>query len=191
VERNGDQRFVPLLEPFSGWKEAMVKRWTLPAASGEPSTRVEKTSICCIRLFTILLLTVFGIFSFTEPSPAEGTFKMIVHPSSEVPSMTKDQASKFFLKKVTKWDNGHPVLPVDLGADSLVRASFSKEIHGKTVTAIKSYWQQKIFSGRDVPPPEKQSDAEVLAYVLANADAIGYVSENAPAGNTKVLKITD
>lgn len=105
--------------------------------------------------------------------------------------MTKEQASKLFLKKVTKWDNGHPVLPVDLGAASAVRETFSREVHGKTVTAIKSYWQQKIFSGRDVPPPEKQSDAEVLAYAQANVDAIGYISENSRAGNTKVNKVTD
>ena len=43
--------------------------------------------------------------------------------------------------------------------------------------AVRSYWQQRIFSGRDVPPPEADSDLAVLRYVKENAGAIGYVSD--------------
>ena len=141
-----------------------------------------------LKLFFLIL---FGSFTLTGLVSAGETFKIIVHSSNQVSSITKEQASKFFLKKVTKWDNGHPILPIDLGVTSPIRESFSKEIHGKTVNAIKSYWQQKIFTGRDVPPPEKQSDAEVLAYVQANADAIGYIADASSAGGAKVVKITD
>lgn len=144
-----------------------------------------------LKTLKLFLTMIVLFFSLSGPLSAGETFKIIVHPSNQVSSMTKDEASKLFLKKVTEWENGHPVLPIDLGAASSVRENFSKEIHGKTVTAIKSYWQQKIFSGRDVPPPEKQSDTEVLAYVQANADAIGYIAEGSPAGNAKVVKITD
>jgi ABC-type phosphate transport system substrate-binding protein len=144
-----------------------------------------------MKRLKLLCLTVFGFLSFTGLLSAEGTFKVIVHSSNPLSSITKEQASKFFLKKVTKWDNGHSIFPIDLGVTSPVREIFSKEIHGKTVNAIKSYWQQKIFSGRDVPPPEKQADAEVLAYIQANVDSIGYIAEGSPVGNTKVMKITD
>ncbi|TAK08131.1 MAG: hypothetical protein EPO39_05110 [Candidatus Manganitrophaceae bacterium] len=104
--------------------------------------------------------------------------------------MTKGQLSDLFLKKVTQWENGRKALPVDQATSSPVREKFTKEIHEKSVTAISSYWRQKIFSGRDVPPPEKSSDADVIAYVEANADAIGYVSAHAPSDQVKVLKIT-
>jgi hypothetical protein len=62
----------------------------------------------------------------------------------------------------------------------------------KSVSSIKAYWQQQIFSGRDVPPPEKQSEAEVLEFVRSNATAIGYVSPVAvlPRG-VRVLTVTD
>jgi hypothetical protein len=53
-------------------------------------------------------------------------------------------------------------------------------VHGKSVTAIKTYWQQQVFSGRDVPPVERPGDAEVVAYVRENVNAIGYVSAGAP-----------
>jgi hypothetical protein len=50
------------------------------------------------------------------------------------------------------------------------------------VSAVESYWQQAIFSGRSVPPLEKASDAEVLAFVRANPGAVGYVSGGADLG---------
>ncbi len=141
---------------------------------------------------TVLFLTSLGFLLFFSLLQAEETpsYKVIVNLSNPISSMTKELASKLFLKKVSKWDNGHPVLPVDLTEASAVRERLSKELHGKSVAAIKGYWQQKIFSGRDIPPIEKTSDAEVLSYVRTNPDAIGYVSAGAAAENVKVVKIT-
>lgn len=146
-----------------------------------------------VKSLKIFLFVIFGIFSLKGPLPAaeEASFRVIVHPSNKVSSMTRDEVSKLFLKKVGKWDGGQPVSPVDLGTESSVREKFSKEIHGKTVIAIKAFWQQKIFTGRDVPPPEKPSDAEVMEYVMETPGAIGYIAAGSPTGKTKVLKITD
>ena len=70
-----------------------------------------------------------------------------------------------------------------------MRGSFSKAIHGKSVSAVKAYWQQRVFSGRDVPPLEKDSDASVVNYVRNNPGAIGYVSENADVRGVRVIVI--
>lgn len=139
----------------------------------------------------VLLLPIAILFLISRFVSAQETasFKVIVNASNNVSSMTKEQVSELFLKKMTQWENGRKTLPVDQVSSSPIREKFSKEIHEKSVTAINSYWRQKIFSGRDVPPPEKSSDADVLAYVEENADAIGYVSANAPADKVKVLKI--
>jgi ABC-type phosphate transport system substrate-binding protein len=118
-------------------------------------------------------------------------YKVIVHYSNPVTSLSREQVSKMLLKKVTEWPRGGEVRPVDLVDNSPVREMFCKEIHGKSVSAIKAFWQQRIFSGRDVPPPEKATDAEVISFVLERPEAIGYVSANTPIGRFKVLQITD
>jgi hypothetical protein len=59
------------------------------------------------------------------------------------------------------------------GAD--VRKAFSVAVHDRSATAIRAFWQQQIFSGRDIPPVEKPGDAEVMRAVADNAGAIGYV----------------
>lgn len=123
---------------------------------------------------------------------ADPEFKVVVNSANTTASISKNQLSRCFMKQTNTWINGQAVMPVDLSAASPVRAAFSKAIHDRDVNAIKSFWQRQIFSGRGVPPPEKATDAEVLAFVGANPGAIGYVSADAQVGaNHKVLQVTD
>lgn len=52
-----------------------------------------------------------------------------------------------------------------------------------TVRAVKRYRQQMIFGGRVVPPPEKASEDEVLAFVRGNPNASGYVLASTTLGD--------
>ena len=117
------------------------------------------------------------------------SFKIIVNNSVSVSSLSKKAASDLFLKKTTKWESGAAVTPVDQLDSSNTREGFSKAIHGKPAAAVKSYWNQQIFSGRDVPPVEKKSDAEVLSFVRSTPGAIGYVSDGAAADGVRVVTI--
>ena len=124
--------------------------------------------------------------------PAQTTaYKLVVNRANPVNSLTKKEASNLFLKKVSKWSNGENVQPLDLVENSLVREKFSRDIHGRKVSSIKAYWQKQIFSGRKIPPAEKKTNTEVLAFVRNNPGAIGYVStdSNVSSQRVKVLKI--
>ena len=48
----------------------------------------------------------------------------------------------------------HPIRPVDLRPNAATRRLFSERMLRRSVAAVRSYWQQRIFSGRGVPPPE-------------------------------------
>ena len=109
-------------------------------------------------------------------------FVVVVNAANPAASVTKAQASDLLLKKAGKWPHGAAAQPVDQQKAAAVRDALSKGIHGKPATAVASFWQQQIFSGKDVPPPEKGSDADVLAFVRANPGAIGYVSAGADLG---------
>ncbi len=119
------------------------------------------------------------------PSMAGSGFKVVAHPDSGY-ALTHDQASRIFLKKTTAWPDGRPAYPVDQ-VEGPVREAFSRAVHGKATSAVKSYWQQQIFSGRGIPPAELRGDAEVLAHVRSIPGAIGYVSESAPDAGVRVV----
>jgi hypothetical protein len=61
----------------------------------------------------------------------------------------------------------------------------------RSVLVVKTYWQQRIFSGRGIPPPELDSDALVVEYVLKHRGAVGYVSGVCELGGAKVLTVID
>ena len=81
--------------------------------------------------------------------------------------------------------------PVDQGERSAVRDAFTRDVHGRSVASIKNYWQRQIFSGSKVPPPEVESDAQVLAHVKSTPGGIGYVSPSARLSGVKKLAVTN
>ena len=121
---------------------------------------------------------------------AQTGFTLIVHPTNPVTTLRAAVVSKLFLRKQTKWPNGQPVEPVDQVESSPVRRKLSPAIHGMDVPGVKSFWQEVVFSGRGEPPPERTSDAAVIAYVRANPNAVGYIGETTPADSVKVITVT-
>jgi hypothetical protein len=70
-----------------------------------------------------------------------------------------------------------------------VRRRFAEEMLRRPSSSLLAYWQQRIFSGRDVPPPVATTDAEVLDYVNRFEGAIGYVSGTAIPAGTKAVPL--
>lgn len=140
----------------------------------------------------LAVLVTFLLAAFAVPPARAQSFQVVVHESNPVRSLSTDRLSQLFLKKVTRWNDGREVEPVDVDDESRVREAFSEAVHGKDVASIKSYWQKMIFSGRATPPPELSADAEVLAFVRSHPGAIGYVRSGASTGNgVAVVAIED
>lgn len=112
----------------------------------------------------------------------ETGFNMVVNAVNPVTTLSRDEVARLFLKTTTTWPNGSPVEPVDQRSDSIGRQAFCRVVLQKKLPEISSYWNQMIFSGRALPPLTKGSDDEVLAYVRANPNAIGYVADRTPLG---------
>jgi ABC-type phosphate transport system substrate-binding protein len=134
-----------------------------------------------------LLLIAGTVWGQTAAPP----YRVIVHPQNQAGAVTRRFLAEAFLKKTTRWADGEVIHPVDLGPDSPTRARFTEDVLSRSVGAVKSYWQQLIFAGRDLPPPEMESDAAIIRYVLHNQGAVGYISGDASnnLGGARVLTI--
>ncbi len=141
---------------------------------------------------TLLALGGITSFALTLNAQEPQNFVVVVHVSNGVQSLSLEDVSRYFQKKATRWPNGQSVIPVDLDRDSAIREQFTERVHRRPISAIKAYWHRQIYSGRGVPPLEKPSDDEVLAFIGSNANAIGYVSAQTRLNdNVKVVAITD
>ena len=144
-----------------------------------------KQKICLSLLAAGLLVGATA----PEPAPAQ-EFAVIVNAANPVSSLPKEEVAKLFLKKSVSWQSGATVAAVELPMTAKTREAFARDVLGKTLAQVKSYWQQQIFSGRDVPLPEKPTDDDVVAFVRANPNAIGYVSKGAEIGRgVKVISL--
>jgi ABC-type phosphate transport system substrate-binding protein len=136
-------------------------------------------------------LVVCGAFLWVPSAGASGDegFRIVVHRSSTVTTVSREFVADTFLRKATRWPDDVPSRPVDLPPSSTVRRSFSEQVLKRTVAAVRNYWVQRIFAGRDLPPPEVASDEAVIRYVAANRGAIGYVSLHANVEDAKVVPL--
>ena len=140
---------------------------------------------------SILTLGVFVVALGEAVIPAalgssRAEYRIIVHPNNPVVRLDRGFVARAFLKKVNDWPHGDAIRPVNLPGDSNVREAFDEEVLIRSVSAVRNYWQQRIFSGGALPPPEL-GEEEVVEYVLQHRGAIGYVSDRTDIRSAKVL----
>ena len=145
------------------------------------------------RRFTVRLvvLLVLAGWSFASGVGADSTpaFRVVVNTANPIGGANDELLTDLFLKRKAEWPHGESARPVDLKADSPTRREFCKSILHRSVAAVKNYWQQMIFSGRGVPPPELESDEAVIEYVTRHRGAVGYVSGGAAIDRVKAIAI--
>lgn len=122
-------------------------------------------------------------------SDASEPYQVIVNSKNPAATVDREFLTDVFLKRTTSWEHSEPTAPVDLPPSSPVRRAFSQQVLRRSVSVVRTYWTQRIFSGRDVPPPELQTEEAVLHYVASHPGAVGYVSQGSALPGTKRIEV--
>lgn len=140
-------------------------------------------------VISVLALALLLICLARTTQAERGAYKVIVHPDNPATTVSRDLIRNAFLKKASQWADGETLRPIDLSRRFPIRDRFTAEILKKTPAQLKSYWNQRIFSGKGVPPPEADSVTDVIAYVLHEPGAIGYIPTDVDPGGAKVVEV--
>lgn len=136
-------------------------------------------------------LLISGIPS-TKLDQGEARVIVVVNAANPTAQLPREQLSEIFLRQRSTWPNGQEILPVDQIEKSPQRITFTRDIERQSMGAIRRFWQERIFSGNEEPPPERVTDAEVLTYVRSNPGSIGYVREGTDLGTgVKAIVVTE
>ena len=139
----------------------------------------------CFNCLALLLV-------LTLPGEARAeSFAVVVHPQNPTQELSKSELSELFMKRKDAWSHGPRVEPVYLQPANSVRAQFSEEVLGKPEQAVRAFWLQQLYSGKEVPPVELGSDAAVIEFVRDRPGAIGYVSASTPLAGVRRISISD
>ncbi len=151
------------------------------------TARLGRAAVALLLLLsTAVAAAGTGIALADEPMAG---FRVVTNRDNSAGSVEREFLANAFLKKTTRWPDGAAIDAVDHRFGAPVRARFSEQVLRRSVAAIRNYWQQRIFTGRGVPPPELESDEAVLRYVGSRRGAVGYVSEAADVSGVKVLAL--
>jgi ABC-type phosphate transport system substrate-binding protein len=144
------------------------------------------------RIFPVLVAVLAlsaGLVALSASAASTEDYKIIVNPGNPANELERQFVRDAYLRKSNLWGTGTTLRPVDLTSRFAVRDRFLHDVLRKNASQLRSYWNQQIFSGKGVPPPEVDTPASVVAYVLANPGAIGYLPHDADAGGAKVVRV--
>jgi ABC-type phosphate transport system substrate-binding protein len=144
-----------------------------------------------LRLLLLAAALAVLLSGPAKPAPGEPSdaYRVIVNPANPVSELSRAFLRDAFLKKTTTWSGGAAIRPVDLSRRFAARHRFAREVLNKTAAQLRAYWSQLIFSGKAVPPPELDSEAAVIAYVLRYRGAVGYLPASIDPQGAQVVGV--
>jgi hypothetical protein len=140
------------------------------------------------RSLALVLFVALAVGS--AASRAEGpAYRIIVNPNNPITSVDRRFVEDAFLRKIKTWPDGEVLHPIDLTASSPLRQRWSEDVIRRPLAAVRAYWQQRIFSGRELPPPAVDNEGDVIKYVIKHDGGIGYLSASTPLGGAKAVSL--
>lgn len=138
-----------------------------------------------IKLLMPFICSVWAFFSTT--SYAE--LAVVVNIDSPANAISVEELTSLFLGKTRYLADGTKVVPLDQLEGTASRVEFYKKVVQKSESQLNSYWSRLIFAGKGRPPYSVADDAEVLEFILANRNMIGYVDVESVSAQVKVILV--
>ncbi len=138
-----------------------------------------------------VVLALALLISAATPSARDDEFVVIVHPNNNITSIDRELLRAAYLKEAVKWRDGSVVVPIALPEAIPAHERFVERVVGKTLSQLRNYWIQRIFSGKGVPPRQAQSVQDAIAHVLADPQAVSYLPAGAEPGRAKIVPLRD
>jgi len=129
-------------------------------------------------LFAAAMCVFASASSFAEVS-------IITHPSN-TSSLSQKDIERIYLGKENQFPNGKAVEAANL-KDGALKDAFNSDLLNRSSAQIGAYWSKLIFTGKGIPPTELETEADVVAFVASNENAIGYVDSSAVTPEVKVI----
>ena len=102
-----------------------------------------------------IALAATVVYLVPAPRAVAQDYTVIVNDAVPGTTISPSELERIFERRAIWWPNRVAVDPVDQTASAPVRATFSRDILGKTVAQAQAYWQTQVFSGRGLPPVER------------------------------------
>lgn len=136
-----------------------------------------------MRFFSIALALL--ILAPTNLVGQESRVAVIIHPERRA-ELSTDEVAQIYLRRKRFWDDGTPIVPLNLSSQVPLRERFSRRVLQQTEPRLADYWNRLYYDGI-LPPATLASTEAVRRYVAADKNAIGYVPATEVDGSVRVV----
>lgn len=132
----------------------------------------------------ILILTLL-VFSINAQEP----LAVVVHKNNPVEELSRSELIDLFMGKYVAFPNDVKAIPVELNGDHEIKVEFYQNLVGMTLSRVNAYWSRLHFTGRKRAAVFKLSESDVISFIMANEQAIGYMPQSLITDDLKVVYI--
>ena len=111
---------------------------------------------------------------------------VVVAKNSVIEQLNDRQIANIFLARTKHFPNGEKASPMELKHNEM-RASFYRQISGKTLNQLNAYWTTLVFTGKGKPPRPYSDSRDLLEKFNRQPGAITYLSREQVTARMKVV----
>ena len=113
---------------------------------------------------------------------------LVVNASSPHDSISRQDAALIFLSKKRSWPGGGNIAVV-INENPQIYRAFSYSVLKKSPRQYLIFRKKMLFRGQGMPPPTVASDQEVVDFLAAHHNGIGFIAPDNVTPAVKVLHL--
>ena len=143
----------------------------------------QKQGECQMRRISFLLCLFLGL-----SGAVWADIVIIAHKDAPETTLSEKDLQEMFLGKQVQWQDNSAIHPVTM-KDKNLHNAFLKQYIKKSVSKWNAHWKRLVFTGNGTPPPQFDTEQDLLDYVAETEGAIGYVDAETSIENNDVIMI--
>lgn len=136
-------------------------------------------------IFTILIASSISASAVVAQEP----IAIVVNKNNPINSLSRSELIDLFMGKYVAFPDDSKAIPVELEGDEDIKIDFYKQLVGMPLASVNAYWSRLRFTGRKRAAIFKRNEKDLIAFIVKNEQAIGYVAQSELNENLKVIYI--
>jgi ABC-type phosphate transport system substrate-binding protein len=132
---------------------------------------------------------ILVLFLFSVSVLAQDSLAVVVNKANPVDELSRSELIDLFMGKYVAFPNNVKAIPVELNGDHKIKVDFYKQLVDMPLSQVNAYWSRLLFTGRKRSAIFQSNETELIAFIIANEQAIGYLPQSLITDELKVVYI--
>jgi len=141
-----------------------------------------------MKQFKFILATALLMLSIVAVQ-AQEPLVVVVNKANPIDKLTRSELIDLFMGKYVAFPDDSKATPVELKGEHAIKVNFYQNLVGMSLSRVNAYWSRLQFTGRKRAAIFKSNEIDLITFIIANEQAIGYVPQSLVTEDLKVVYI--